>query len=64
LVDGLAACIAAGRSASTDALADSTAIWVAMHGTVSLQTALPGFPWPEADGFVRQFVLRLARVAL
>ena len=33
-------------------MADSTAIWVAMHGTVSLQVALPGFPWPEPDGFV------------
>ncbi|MGA3351668.1 MAG: TetR/AcrR family transcriptional regulator [Acidimicrobiales bacterium] len=64
LVDSLAACIAAGRSASTDAVADSTAIWVALHGTVSLKTATPGFPWPEPDDFVRQFVLRLARIRL
>ncbi len=62
LVDSLAACIAAGRSASTDAMADSTAIWVALHGTVSLNSSTPGFPWPESDDFVRQFVLRLARI--
>ena len=62
LVDGLAACIAAGRSASTDAMADSTAIWVALHGTVSLKSTAPGFPWPEGEDFVRRFVLRLARI--
>lgn len=62
LVDTLAECIAAGRSASTDAMADSTAIWVALHGTVSLKSSAPGFPWPEPEGFVRQFVLRLARI--
>ena len=62
LVDALAQCIVAGRSASTDAMADSTAIWVALHGTVSLKASAPGFPWPEPDDFVRRFVLRLARI--
>ena len=62
LVDALASCVAAGRSASIDAMADSTAIWVALHGTVCLQSSAPGFPWPEPDDFVRQFVLRLARI--
>ncbi len=62
LVDALAACITAGRSASTDAIADSTAIWVALHGTVSLKSSAPGFPWPEPVDFVRQLALRLARI--
>lgn len=62
LVDGLAECVAAGRSTSTDVVADSTAIWVAMHGTVSLQVALPGFPWPEPDTFVGELVERLGRL--
>jgi AcrR family transcriptional regulator len=62
LVDALAACVASGQSASSDVVADSTAVWVAMHGTVSLQVALPGFPWPDPDRFVRDFVLRLARI--
>lgn len=62
LVESLVACIAAGRSESTDAFADSTAIWVALHGTVSLKSATPGFPWPEPDDFVRRFVLQLGRI--
>ena len=62
LVESLVACIAAGRSDSTDAFADSTAIWVALHGTVSLRSATPGFPWPEPDDFVRRFVLQLGRI--
>jgi hypothetical protein len=33
-----------------------------MHGTVSLRTALPRFPWPDPAAFVRQFVLSLAQV--
>jgi hypothetical protein len=43
-------------------VADSTAVWVAMHGAVSLRTALPGFPWPGSDQFVSQLVLPLAKV--
>ncbi len=62
LVDSLSKCVAAGRSSSTDAFSDSTAIWVALHGTVSLNSATPGFPWPEPDGFVRRFVLLLGRI--
>jgi AcrR family transcriptional regulator len=62
LVEGLTECVAAGRSTSTDVVADSTAIWVAMHGTVSLQVALPGFPWPEPGVFVREIVERLGRL--
>jgi hypothetical protein len=34
-----------------------------MHGAVSLRTALPEFPWPPADWFVRKFVLSLGRIA-
>ena len=62
LVDAVAQCVAAGRSASLDAMADSTAIWVALHGTVTLKSSAPGFPWPNPEGFVRGFVLRLARI--
>jgi AcrR family transcriptional regulator len=53
---------AAGVSASTDAVADATAVWVALHGAVTLRTALPGFPWPELAAFARQLVLPLAQV--
>ncbi len=63
LVDALEACVASGDSTSTDVIADATAIWVAMHGAVSLRTALPEFPWPAPGWFVRQFVLSLGRIA-
>jgi AcrR family transcriptional regulator len=62
LVQAIENCVQAGASASTDAVADATAVWVALHGTVTLRTALPGFPWPEPAQFVRQFVLSLAHV--
>jgi AcrR family transcriptional regulator len=56
-------CAEAGLSASTDVFADSTAVWVGLHGTVTLRATLPGFPWPEPiEDFVRQLVLRLAKV--
>ena len=62
LVEAIAECATAGASASTDAITDATAVWVALHGTVTLRTALPGFPWPELHAFARQLVLPLARV--
>ena len=64
LVQGIADCASAGVSASTDVVADATAIWVALHGAVTLRTALPGFPWPEPEQFVADFVTRLARLRL
>jgi hypothetical protein len=65
LVDGIAACVQAGVSASTDVVADGTAVWVALHGAVTLRTALPRFPWPEpVSEFVRQLVLQLAKVTV
>jgi len=62
LVKAIEECAAAGVSASTDAFADATAVWAALHGTVTLRSALPGFPWPELHQFTRQIVLPLARV--
>ena len=62
LVQAIQDCVTAGVSASTDAVADATAVWVALHGTVSLRTALPRFPWPDPAAFVRQLVLPLAKV--
>jgi AcrR family transcriptional regulator len=62
LVRAIEDCVTAGVSASTDVVADATAVWVAMHGTVSLRTALPGFPWPAPDQFIRDYGLSLAKV--
>ena len=63
LVRAVEDCVRAGVSASTDPVADATAVWVALHGMVTLRTSLPGFPWPDPDDFVRHVVLSLARVS-
>jgi AcrR family transcriptional regulator len=62
LVRGIEECVGAGASDSTEVVADATAVWVALHGAVTLRTALPGYPWPEAGSFVRHLVLSLARI--
>jgi AcrR family transcriptional regulator len=63
LVDSIEECVRAGASASTDLAGDATAVWVALHGLVSLRTALADrFPWPSPAGFVRGLVLTLARI--
>ncbi|HLN15372.1 MAG TPA: TetR/AcrR family transcriptional regulator [Acidimicrobiales bacterium] len=62
LVAGLEQCVESGASASTSPIEDAVAVWVALHGTVSLWTSLPQFPWPRAERFVRDLVLRLARI--
>jgi AcrR family transcriptional regulator len=61
LLQAIQECVETGVSASTDVLADATAVWVALHGAVTLRTALPAFPWPELAAFNRQLVLPLAR---
>ena len=61
-MDGVAACAAAGRAASTDPFTDATAVWVALHGLVELRRALPGFPWPAADPLLDTTVRALARI--
>ena len=38
LVQAIQDCVTAGVSASADAVADATAVWVALHGTVGLRT--------------------------
>ncbi len=62
LLHGIQDCVTAGRSASTDVVADATTVWVALHGTVALRTTLPGFPWPPLASQLRHEVLALARV--
>jgi AcrR family transcriptional regulator len=63
LVNAIKACVTAGVSASSDVVADATAVWVALHGTVSLHTSLSRrFPWPDLSQFVRGLVLTLAKI--
>ncbi len=46
LVTILQDCVAAGRSASTDPLSDTIALWVALHGLAHQSAVAPLFPWP------------------
>ena len=63
LVDGVAACVAAGRSASADPAADAALLWTALHGVVTLHVAGPRPSWPDLDDLVRVLAGRLALVA-
>jgi AcrR family transcriptional regulator len=62
LVDGIAACVAAGRSASTDPFRDAVMVWTHMHGLVSLRQFAPGFPWPPLDDLLTDTVLQGAKI--
>ena len=63
LVTAIEDCVNAGVSASTNPTADATALWVALHGTVSLRACLADrFPWPELHEFVQDLVLALGKV--
>lgn len=63
LVDSIRACVDAGVSSSTDVFADATAVWVALHGTVTLWSSMCSGPWQGGEDFVRQLTLSLARIA-
>lgn len=62
LADSLAACVAAGRSDSTDPFADATTLWTSMHGAVMLRQSAPSFPWPPFHETVDAIALRIARI--
>ena len=62
LVDGIRECVDAGVSSSTDVFADATAVWVALHGTISLWTTMCEGPWPGGHDFVRRLVMVLAHI--
>jgi AcrR family transcriptional regulator len=62
LVGGIQACADAGRSTSTDAFADATAVWVALHGYALLRAELPTFPWPPSEQVFDRIALQLAGV--
>ena len=53
LVDGVAACIAAGVARPGDPFRIATDIWSALHGAVALRWATTSFPWPPLEDQVR-----------
>lgn len=50
---------AVARTGAADPTAEATALWVAIHGMVSLRDALPAFPWPDdlLEVYLRRLVL-------
>ncbi|MFI6762215.1 TetR/AcrR family transcriptional regulator [Micromonospora sp. NPDC050417] len=62
LIDGVSNCVTAGRSTSTDPVADATALWTALHGAVSLRQHLPKFPWPPLHDAADRFAVELAHL--
>lgn len=46
LVTALDDCVAAGRSTSTDTVADAIALWLGLHGLAHQRAVLRAFPWP------------------
>jgi len=46
LVTALEACVAAGRSSSTDTAADAIALWLGLHGLAHQRAVTAAFPWP------------------
>jgi AcrR family transcriptional regulator len=63
LVEGIAGCARAGRSASQDHFADAFAVWVALHGLATLLAEMsPDLPWPDHDQLLTNLVSRLAQL--
>lgn len=62
LVDAIADCKAAGRSASIDPYDDAVAVWCAIHGLTTLRAARPLFDRLHTDTLTRSVVHRLARI--
>ena len=49
-----------GRSPDA-ALRDATAVWVALHGYVSLRDSVPAFPWPPEEALLDTLISRLTQ---
>lgn len=62
LVDAIAACVAAGRSASQDPWLDAVALWSMLHGYSALRITNPEFPWPDERVIVAAMISGQARV--
>jgi AcrR family transcriptional regulator len=61
LARAVAACSAAGVSASTDPFADAVAVWMGLHGYATLRGSMT-FPWPDQDLTLKHLVYSLARI--
>lgn len=56
----LQGCIDAGASSSTDAFADSVALWLGLHGLAHQRMVTGAFPWP--DDIAQRLIVPLAHL--
>ena len=47
--DTIQACIDTGASTSTDAHLDTTILWFALHGLITIPQAITSLTWPDFD---------------
>ena len=62
LVDSVAACAAAGLSASVNPYEDAVAVWAGIHGLTTLRASRPDFPQLHSEQTLRDMVSRQARI--
>lgn len=62
LVEGIAGCVAAGRSVSDNPPRDAALVWTGLHGVVMLRASGPDGSWPDIDEQLHVLVGRLARL--
>lgn len=60
LLDAVRDCMATGASNAPSPLAAATALWVALHGYVTLRASTPEFPWQATDETLETLITRLA----
>jgi AcrR family transcriptional regulator len=58
----LQTCMDQGFSTSTDAFADSVAIWYLAHGIVALPTTITSFPWPDRHAHLASSIVTLGHL--
>ncbi len=52
---------AEGRNSPEDVVQDAIAVWVTLHGYVSLRDSVPAFPWPPEETLLQDLIHRLAQ---
>ena len=62
VTDAIEACIKSGQSVSVDAELDTSVLWFAMHGLVTVPEAITSLDWPDEDRLLAACVTSAARL--
>ncbi len=60
--DAIGACIESGQSASVDAALDTSVLWFALHGLITVPEAITSLDWPDEDRLLAACVTSAARL--